>query len=310
MTARTPNPIVDHATLRSISRPSDARGLLQLAAHLAVLTATAAAVLAARETAWLPPAVVLHGVVLTFLFAPLHECIHRTAFRSRWLNDTVAEAAGFLLVLPPRWFRAFHMAHHRYTQDPDRDPELARPPVAGIAAYLWRLSGLPFWQDAIVGLVRRAAGHADDPFLNAQSRPDSIREARIYLAAYVGLAAISFGTSWDLLLWLWVLPALFGQPALRWFLMAEHTGCPKVADMRHNTRTTLTRAPLRFLCWNMCWHAEHHIAPAVPFFALPLLHRSIRAQLSVVQPGYFGFHTGLIRRLRRAARANRASEAM
>nr|MDJ0896262.1 fatty acid desaturase [Alphaproteobacteria bacterium] len=232
-----------------------------------------------------------------------------TAFRSRWLNDTVAEATGFLLLLPPRWFRAFHMAHHRYTQDPDRDPELARPPVGGIAVYLWRLSGLPFWQDAIVGLVRRAAGRADAPFLNAQSRPDSIREARIYLAAYAGLVALSLAAGTDLLLWLWVLPALLGQPALRWFLMAEHTGCPEVADMRHNTRTTLTRAPLRFLCWNMCWHAEHHIAPAVPFFALPLLHRSIKSQLSVVQPGYFDFHTGLIRRLNRPTEANSASEA-
>nr|MDJ0896133.1 fatty acid desaturase [Alphaproteobacteria bacterium] len=171
MTVRTQNPIVEHATLRSISRPSDARGLLQLATHLALLATTGVAVLVARDSVWLLPALLIHGVVLTFLFAPLHECIHRTAFRSRWLNDTVAEATGFLLLLPPRWFRAFHMAHHRYTQDPDRDPELARPPVAGIAAYLWRLSGLPFWQDAIVGLVRRAAGRADAPFLNAQSRP-------------------------------------------------------------------------------------------------------------------------------------------
>ncbi len=179
MTGRTQNPIVDHATLRSISRRSDARGLLQLAGHLAVLALTGAAVLAARDSAWLLPVLLVHGVVLTFLFAPLHECIHRTAFRSRRLNDMVAEAAGFLLVLPPRWFRAFHMAHHRYTQDPSRDPELARPAVSGVAMYVWRLSGLTYWYDAVLGLLRRAFGRADQPFLTGAARRDSIREARI-----------------------------------------------------------------------------------------------------------------------------------
>src|SRR5688500_12643925 len=95
---------------------SDARGLAQLACHLAALCATGALVWSARSTWWLLPAMLLHGIVLIFLFAPLHESIHWTAFRSRRLNDAVAWAWGALLLLPPAYFRAFHFAHHRHTQ--------------------------------------------------------------------------------------------------------------------------------------------------------------------------------------------------
>ena len=98
----------------------------RIAAHLGLLLLTGGAILAAPGAFWLVPAVA-HGVVLMFLFAPLHETVHRTAFRSGWLNRAVGDLAGFVLILPPRWFAAFHFAHHRFTQDPARDPELAAP---------------------------------------------------------------------------------------------------------------------------------------------------------------------------------------
>ena len=34
--------------------------------------------------------------VASFNFMPLHECVHRSAFTSRWLNDVVMHIAGFL----------------------------------------------------------------------------------------------------------------------------------------------------------------------------------------------------------------------
>lgn len=70
----------------------------------------------------------------------VHECIHRTAFATRCLNDAAAWACGALLMLPPEYFRLFHFAHHRFTQDPARDPELATPRPATLASYLWHVS--------------------------------------------------------------------------------------------------------------------------------------------------------------------------
>src|SRR5262245_17521894 len=108
----------ERAELVRLAARSDAKGLVQLACHLAALVATGTLVWSMRGTLWLFPAMVGHGILLVSLFAPLHESIHWTAFRRRRLNDVVAWTCGAPLILPPEFFRAFHFAHHRHTQDP------------------------------------------------------------------------------------------------------------------------------------------------------------------------------------------------
>lgn len=110
------------------------------------------------------------------------------------------------------------------------------------------------------------------------------------LAGYALLGAASITLGSDLLLGVWVLPALLGQPFLRAYLMAEHGRCPHVADMLANTRTTFTTALVRRLAWNMPYHAEHHAYPAVPFHALPRFHLLVREHLKTTERGYARFH--------------------
>jgi len=92
-----------------------------------------------------------------------------------------------------------------------------------------------------------------------------------------------------LILWAWIVPVLIGQPALRLYLLAEHGDCPRVADMFENTRTTFTNRIVRFVAWNMPYHAEHHVFPAVPFHKLPALHVRMREHLKVTADGYAAF---------------------
>ena len=103
------------------------------------------------------------------------------------------------------------------------------------------------------------------------------------------LYALGFAFFAPLLFWVWILPALLGQPFLRLYLLAEHGDCPRVANMLENTRTTFTTALVRFLAWNMPYHAEHHVFPAVPFHRLPELHRLLRDHLRVTADGYVTF---------------------
>jgi fatty acid desaturase len=274
---------------------SDAAGLRQLALHLALLAATGALVLATRGSLWLLPAMLAHGIVLVFLFCPLHEASHRSAFRSRRLNDAVAWLGGGLLLMAPTWFRHYHMAHHRWTQDPQRDPELETPKPATPAAWAWHVSGLPLWRALAASLVRLAAGRADFAYLPARDRRRAVREARWLLAVYGAIAVTAAAAQSWLPLVLWVGPALLGQPALRLFLLAEHGGCPHVEDMFANTRTTLTNRAMRKLCWNMNLHAEHHAYPSVPFFALPEVHGLVRERLQVTAPGYAAANAEILR---------------
>ena len=72
-----------------------------------------------------------------------------------------------------------------------------------------------------------------------------------------------------------MVPVVLGQPMLRLYLLAEHTGCPMVPEMLENSRTVHTNAVVRFLAWNMPYHAEHHAYAAIPFHALPRTHAAL-----------------------------------
>jgi len=278
---------IERDKLRDWSRRDDAPGLRHAASHLALLVVTGALIWAMRGSLLIWPAMLLHGVVLVFLFAPLHECIHRTAFKRRAFNEAFGFVAGLLLLLPQEYFRAFHFAHHRFTQDPARDPELASPKPRSFRQWLWQASGLPYWIAEIRAVIGHALGRMPETFYSNDRQHDAvILEARIVLAVYAAIAVVSFWARSDAALIYWVVPALLGQPALRLYLMAEHTLCPLTDDMLENTRTTYTNGFVRFLAWNMPYHAEHHAFPAVPFHRLPEVNRTIRDRLKSTAPGY------------------------
>jgi len=282
-----PENAIDKATLKALSRRSDGRGLMQLGTHLVALGATGVLVAWAGATWWLAPALAVHGVVLIFLFSPLHETIHRTAFRSRALNDGLAWICGAVILLPPDYFRAFHFAHHRYTQDTERDPELALLQPKDLGLYLLRVTGLPYWRERITTLFRHAfTGRVAQPFVAARLAPAVVREARLLLLTYAGIAAASVALESGAALIYWIVPAVLGQPALRLYLLAEHTGCPFVPDMLRNSRTTRSNWLARRLAWNMPYHAEHHAYPALPFHALPAAHELLKDRIEVQASGY------------------------
>jgi hypothetical protein len=84
------------------------------------------------------------------------------------------------------------------------------------------------------------------------------------LAIYLAAAA-SIALGYTAALYFWFLPALLAMPVLRAYLITEHTGCSQDQNGLSNTRTTLTVFPIRLIMWNMPYHAEHHLFPAVPF---------------------------------------------
>jgi fatty acid desaturase len=274
-------------TRKALTAKADGPAVLRLALHVGAVVLLGGAIAAGVPGwAWL---LLPQGIALGFLFTAMHECLHRTAFATPRANDRVAAALGFLLLLPPEWFRLFHFAHHRHTQDPARDPELASPKPETWPAFLWHVSGLPLWASLIRTILTNATGRNAEPFVPAAARPGLAREARAMLAGYAALAALSVATGSAALLWAWVIPALLGQPFLRLYLLAEHGRCPQVADMFANSRTTFTARAVRWLAWNMPYHAEHHAMPAVPFHRLPELHALARGELRTTERGYARF---------------------
>lgn len=279
---------LSHDEIRHLTVKSNRAGLIHLALHGGAIAAVGALIIA-RVPGW-PLLMVVQGILVVFLFTLFHETMHETPFRSRHLNTGVSYVCGFALLIAPRWFRYFHLAHHRHTQDPENDPELAIPKPTSVWQYIVYMSGLPLWVRSVQTILRNARGRCRDPFVPVARRSAVHREARSMIAGYAALLIASITLQAPQLIDVWILPALLGQPFLRLYLLAEHGRCPHVTNMFENTRTTFTTWLVRRLAWNMPYHAEHHAYPTVPFHRLPELHKLANEHLRVTECGYHRFH--------------------
>lgn len=289
---------LDIAIVRTLSVRSNARGAARAAAHLAVMTGTGFLVWLAMPSWWtLIPALFLHGFTLVTMFAPMHECVHRTAFASPLWNGVFGWFAGLLSFYNFHFYRYYHTWHHRYTQDPERDPELQDPKPATIGGYLAEISGLWFWPlrpwrflKMSLGLLRGA------PFVPESARGKVALSAGLQLAVYVA-AVVSIALGYPFAWWYWFFPALLAQPCLRAITLVEHTGCSVDSNGLTNTRTTLTSFPVRLLMWNMPFHTEHHLYPSIPFHRLPEAHSFLKASLAHLSPSYPAANREVLRHL-------------
>ncbi|CAN7220855.1 fatty acid desaturase family protein [Phyllobacterium sp. LjRoot231] len=279
-----------------LTSKSDLAGLLQLAVHWGAIILLGW-LIAVRTPLW-PLLMIPQGILIVFLFTLLHESIHRTPFKTQWLNDSVARVCSVMIVLPSDWFRYFHLAHHRFTQDPENDPELMSPKPESLRQYFVHLSGIPVWWSHIKTLAINASGHCSDTFVPAKGHGKVRTEARIMIVGYAVVIGLSIYLQTAILVYVWALPAILGQPFLRLYLLAEHGRCPYVANMLENSRTTATNWLVRKLAWNMPYHAEHHAYPSVPFYRLPEFHALIETQLKQTEVGYVRFHAKYIEQIR------------
>ena len=293
--------LIPAGVLPALYARSDARGAIRTAAHAGLLVVTAALIHAARGQWWLPAALLLHGLVLAALFAAMHEAVHYSAFRSRRANEILAWLAGLGILYNATYYRQFHFAHHRYAQDPERDPELlTAPPPRSRAAYWWRATALAYWQARALNLWRLSRGRFEGlGFIPASAHAEIVRSVRGTLAVLVALCAVSLALGTGALVWYWLLPLTLGLPFLRLYLLTEHTGCSEDDDGLTNTRTTVSTWPVRFLMWNLPYHAEHHLFPSIPFHQLPAAHVWLRARLGFLASGYVRTNRELYGRLPR-----------
>ena len=274
----------DKATL---TRRNNMAGLRHLGLHFGLIGLLGLLITAGAPFWWI--LLVPQGLLIAFLFTLQHEATHKTPFESEALNEWIGWATGMLIFQPFLWFRYFHLMHHKYTNIPDRDPELAggeKPDNWREMA--WHLSTFGYWKDKASVLFQLAFGRLEAAYLPERARQRLRTEARGMLGIYGAALFVTVFVS-PFLIWIWIVPLLLGLPFLRLYLLAEHGRCPQVANMFDNTRTTFTNRIVRFLAWNMPYHVEHHVFPQVPFHLLPTFHDHIRNHLKVTSAGYVDF---------------------
>ncbi len=239
------------------------------------------------------------GVALAFLFNLQHECTHKTPFRTEWLNEWVGRCVGLVIVQPFLWFRYFHYAHHRYTNDPKRDPELvgfSKPRT--VREYVLFVLAIRYSLSKLTLLRNHALGDITDDYVPQLARTKLRTEARVMLGIYVVLCLITV-MFLPVLVWVWLVPLLLGFPFLKLYHLAEHGLCPMIDNKFINTRTVHARPLVLFLTWNMPYHIEHHLLPSVPFHQLPALHLLVRQHLQQTSGSYTSFTRQYARTLSR-----------
>lgn len=237
----------------------------------------------------------------------MHDASHGSLFRTRWLNDVLAD----WVCARPIWndlhkYKAHHFVHHSKTgTDHDTDISLVTPFPCTRAALrrkffrdLIGITGLKFFAGRLL---------MDMGYLKWTIASDVVRlpkagvSTRDRLALLARNATPTLVTNSLLFLALWSAghPGLFAAWVLAYttpfpfFLrirsMAEHACTERTTDMFRNTRTTragwlarATVAPLR-----VHYHLEHHVMAAVPYYRLPQMHRMLRERGTIPEPpGY------------------------
>ena len=117
-------------TFKALNDRSDLLGFLQAGGYFATLCLTAGmALYSCAHWHWglTVLLVFLHGTVSHFYINGVHELVHNTVFRSRWLNGFFVRLLGFFGWCDWVWFTTSHANHHRYTLHPPRDGEVVLP---------------------------------------------------------------------------------------------------------------------------------------------------------------------------------------
>jgi len=285
------------AELRALTERSDLQGGLQMASHLAAILGAAALHGLAMGTAWVWVTGLVLGVLLNFLYAAQHELSHATVFKTRRLNEVFGRIIGFIQIFPRDFDQIMHFAHHQYTQDWDRDGELVREPYT-LTTYLLWLSGITYWRNRVLGVIRRARGIVIEPFIRAEEEARVIRESRLHVLGYAVIALISvISGSWAALTF-WIIPMVLTKPIHQLQNTIEHLGLSHESDIMENTRSTRANALQRWLCWQMPYHTAHHTFPAVPFWKLRQLNDRIEAKAGAVhRMGWLEFQAQVIAKL-------------
>ena len=286
---------IEKSILKQLNRKSDIKGFMQAGGYLAIVTATAVLCLYVwthLPWPWLIPALYLHGTVSAFMINGVHELIHGTVFKTRWLNDRFAQILAFLGWINHYGFKASHMEHHKFTLHHPHDREVVLPIRFTLKGILNGALANPISLFHVFkGTARVACGGYDNDWTRqvvTQNKRERIYHnwARFLMLGHVSMAVVSIIYGY------WIIPVLisatptYGRLLFRLCNETQHVGLQeRVTDFRLNCRTIYLNPVVQFLYWHMNYHIEHHMYASVPCYNLGKLHRRIQSQLPEIPNG-------------------------
>ena len=282
-------PDVDPIAIRELMQKSDVIALRDTLIWLGIMCLSACFAIALWPSWWSVPFWLIYGVLYgSASDSRWHECGHKTAFKTPWMNTVVYHIASFMIMRNPITWKASHVRHHTDTVVLGRDPEIVamRPPDLLRISLLFL--GIIDVYSAVKRMFVHASGHIDpeeEMYVAPKDHYKVFRIARIWLALYASTIVICFLSGSILPLMLVGLPRLFGSWHYVMTGLLQHLGLAEnVSDHRLNTRTVLMNPISRFIYLNMNYHLEHHLFTMVPYYNLPKLHLLIKHDVPPPEP--------------------------
>ena len=309
---------IDRKVLNKLSEKNDWQPFLHIVAQLSFSTATGAFAFWAfhhLSWPWIVLAIYFHCSFYKFFGHGTggHELSHKTVFKTQALNEFFIRIVGFLTYFNYIWFRHSHVKHHQFTVHHDLDMEVELPQqypwYQVIGAFTFSIRD---FNRILPRLFRNAFGRRREVILKSvweqritpETKPEALKRmvnfSRIILGGHLALAIVFIGTGNWILLFL----VTFAPFIAMWFVvlthLPQHKGMkPDVADWRQSTRTYLAGPIVQFFYWNMNYHVEHHMYPAVPFYNLPKLRKAIEDDLPIATKGLVATWVDIFKTLRR-----------
>lgn len=218
-------------------------------------------------------AALIYAALTYMSYTPLHEAahgnIHGAHDRYQWVNDLCGYLVAPVITVPFSTHKVEHFTHHRYTNQPDKDPDYV---VSGMREGLWGfiVCGFKFlW--------------VQNAFLFRDYWPKAPLREKLTFAAEVSVAigwrvAFLLIAPWQPALALLIVGYLAGAFfTAYWFAYRPHH--PYEESARYQNTNSLIMPtwmkPLEWFWLGQNLHSVHHLFPRVPFYRYHALHRQI-----------------------------------
>jgi fatty acid desaturase len=235
---------------------------------------------------------IILGVMFAHAVELQHQCLHATAFRSKEWNLWIGRILGIPLFVSFAHYRARHFEHHSCLGTPkDREffsyrNEEAKPLWTAMKSWL----RLDRFRLCILDGARARLGRVPSDISTPRDRRLASKEYRFLLIFFLLLALLGLLFPKEVL-FLWVLPALVvGEVTHILIELPEHYAVDTLSsNPLVNTRSITGSFFSYWLTNGNNFHVEHHLYPHLSIDQLPLVHRSIRAEIEALDPTYWAF---------------------
>ena len=294
------SPKIDKKKLKELSKRSDLSGAIHFLIYFASLIFFGYLSYVFWGTWFFLLFFFIYSTIYTFGNANTHETVHRTAFKTRWINEVFCYISFFQVHGEPLSFRWSHTFHHSNTlqteEEYDHEIEVSRPThLLKFFLKFIPLTDLFFIHQSAFFVTTKSALGIMSPSNKITAPLDQqlkiIRNAKIILLLWFAIILVSFyfGTWWPIVFYF--LPTFVGRPIHYAINVTQHLAAKfDTKDHRLSTHTVILNPIFSFLYWHMEYHIEHHMFPMVPSYNLKKLRQEIYKELPKPFNGLFDFY--------------------